>query len=150
MWGMCLQLWRLAPEEHTLLVVQHHTITDGLSRAVLARDLAVAYNAACSCSAPQWLPLPAAYVDYAAWQRKQMTPTALESELSWWKHTLKGAPALLELPTDRPRPSVMSFAGAELRFSVPVAVLHSLQQLAATHQTTLFVVLVAALQAGAP
>jgi Condensation domain len=66
---VCLQLWRLSPEQHIMLVVQHHSITDGMSLPLLGRDLAAAYTAAVHNQAPQWLPLPAAYVDYAAWQR---------------------------------------------------------------------------------
>lgn len=141
-----LQVWQLSAQEHVLLVVQHHTITDGVSLDLLARDLAAAYSAAQSRSRPQWPSLSVQYIDYAAWQRQQSTAAVLDAELEWWRQTLAGAPALLELPADRPRPSVMSFAGAEACFLTTAAVRHSLRQLAAAHKTTVFVVVLAALQ----
>ena len=141
-----LQVWQLSAQEHVLLVVQHHSITDGVSLDLLARDLAAAYSAAQSRSRPQWPSLSVQYIDYAAWQRQQSTAAVLDAELAWWRQALAGAPALLELPTDRPRPSVMSFAGAEACFHTTAAVRHSLRQLAAAHKTTVFVVVLAALQ----
>ncbi len=144
--SLWLQVWRVAPREHVLLVVQHHSITDGTSLGILSRDLAAAYNAALQRTQPQWQSLSIAYVDYAAWQRQQLAGAALEAELEWWKHTLAGAPALLELPADRLRPEAMSFAGAELSFSMPASVQRGVQALAAAQQTTTFVVLLTALQ----
>ena len=129
-----------------MLVVQHHSITDGMSLDLLARDLAAAYGAALNRRRPQWPPLSVQYVDYAAWQRRQLTGAALDAELAWWRQTLAGAPALLELPADRPRPSVMSFAGAEACFHTTAAVRQGLRQLAAAYKTTVFVVVLAALQ----
>ena len=82
-------------------------------------------------------------VDYAAWQRENLH---IEAELGWWLQNLAGAPPLLELPADRPRPDVFSFAGAELRFSLPGTTRTGLQRLAETRQTTPFVVALAALQ----
>lgn len=141
-----LQVWQLSAQEHVLLVVHHHSITDGVSLHVLARDLAAAYSAALSSSQPHWPQLSVQYIDYAAWQRQQLTGDVLDAELAWWRQTLAGAPALLELPADRPRPSVMSFAGAEACFRTTAAVRHSLRQLATAHKTTVFVVVLAALQ----
>ena len=73
-----VQLWRLSPHEHVLLIVQHHSITDGMSLAVLNRDLAAAYTAVLRNMAPQWSPLPAAYIDYAAWQRQHYSGEHLQ------------------------------------------------------------------------
>ena len=101
------------------MVVQHHSITDVISLSILGRDLSAAYRAALHRSKPQWPPLSVAYIDYAAWQRASLDTAALEAELAWWRQTLAGAPALLEWQTDRPRPSTMSFAGAQLRFAAP-------------------------------
>jgi Condensation domain len=143
----CLaQVFRLSAQEHVLMVVQHHSITDVISLNILGRDLSAAYRAALHRSKPQWPPLSVAYVDYAAWQRANLDTAALEAELAWWRQTLAGAPALLEWQTDRPRPSTMSFAGAQLRFAAPAAVSQGLQQLAAARQTTPFVVLLTVLQ----
>jgi Condensation domain len=102
------------------------------------------------CAAkPHWRPLDVAYVDYAAWQNAHLAGSALDAELAWWRQQLDGAPALLELPIDRPRPDTMSFAGADIGFELPSSAWQRLQQLAAEQQTTVFVVLLTALQAGA-
>ena len=140
-----LQVWQIMPKEHVLLVVQHHAISDGWSLGVLGRDLAAAYNAITHGTKPTWPPLPVQQVDYAVWQRQKMAPAALDEELAWWKRTLAGAPTLLSLPTDRPRPDVMSGAGGELRFSLPEHIRAGLEQLAATQQTTVFTAVAAAI-----
>jgi Condensation domain len=141
-----MQVWQLSAREHVLLIVQHHSITDGVSLGIMARELAVAYSAAVQTTAPELPPLSVAYLDYAAWQREQLSGKVLDTELAWWHQTLADAPALLELPTDRPRPSSMTFAGAMHSCSAPAAVRQGLQQLAKSRQTTEFVVLLAALQ----
>ena len=82
-------------------------------------------------------------MDYAAWQRGHMN---LEAELGWWQQKLAGAPPLLELPMDRPRPDVFSYNGDELRFSLPNAMREGLQRLAEMQQTTPFVVALSLLQ----
>ena len=143
---MIAQVWQLSAREHMLLIVQHHSITDGISLGILAHELAAAYSAALQCVPPELPPLSVAYIDYAAWQREQSSGNALEAELSWWRHALADAPGLLELPTDCPRPSSMTFAGAHHSFSAPAAVRQGLQQLAKSRQTTEFVVVLAALQ----
>ena len=142
------QVWRLSAREHVLLIVQHHSITDGISLGILGHELAAAYSAA-QQGIPADLPaLSVAYIDYAVWQRQQMSGDALEAELAWWRRTLADAPALLELPTDRPRPSSITFAGANHSFTAPAPVRRGLQQLAKSRQTTEFVVVLAALQVG--
>jgi hypothetical protein len=147
---MDLQVWQLQPGDHLLVIVQHHSITDYLSLDILSRELAEAYSAVLSSETPHWRPLKAAYVDYAAWQQAQLAGSALDAELAWWKQQLDGAPALLELPADRPRPDTMSFAGADVAFELPSSAWQHLQRLAAEQQTTIFVVLLTALQAGPP
>lgn len=146
---MNMQVWQLQPGDHLLLIVQHHSITDYLSLDILSRELAEAYSAALHAAKPHWQPLSVAYIDYAAWQHAQLSGSALDAELAWWRQQLDGAPALLELPSDRPRPSTMSFAGADIPFELPRSAWQHLQQLAAEQQTTVFVVLLTALQVGA-
>jgi Condensation domain len=142
----CAQLWRVSSREHVLLIVQHHAITDGISLAILGRDLAIAYSAALRGVSPELPLLGVTYIDYAAWQRAQHGGDAFETELAWWRQTLTGAPGLLELPVDRPRPPTRSTAGAQLTFAAPSSVSQGLQQLATAQQTTAFVVVLAALQ----
>jgi Condensation domain len=146
---MNMQVWQLQPGDHLLLIVQHHSITDYLSLDILSRELAEAYSAALRAAKPQWQPLSVAYVDYAAWQHAQLSGAELDAELAWWRQQLDGAPALLELPSDRPRPNAMSLAGADIPFELPKSAWQQLQQLAAEQQTTVFVVLLTALQVGA-
>jgi Condensation domain len=147
---MDLQVWQLQPGDHLLVIVQHHSITDYLSLDILSGELAEAYSAALRADKPPWRPVKAAYVDYAAWQQAQLAGSALDAELAWWRQQLDGAPALLELPADRPRPDTMSFAGADVAFELPSSAWQQLQQLAAEQRTTVFVVLLTALQAGPP
>ena len=99
-------LLRLDRQEHVLLLTIHHIVSDGWSTAVLFRELSALY-AAYSTGKPATLPeLSIQYVDFAAWQREWLQGEVLEKQLSYWKKQLAGAPARLELPTDRPRPAV--------------------------------------------
>ena len=140
------QVWNVSATLHILLVSMHHSITDGWSVNIMQSELAAAYTAACSGTQPGWQPLPVQVVDYAAWQRSHLQ---LEDELAWWEATLAGAPPLLELPCDRPRPDVFSHRGAHVQLTVPALTSSSIAELAAQHQTTPFVVVLTALQVGA-
>ena len=111
-------LLRLAAEEHILLLTLHHIVSDGWSQGVLRKELSALYNGF-SQGKPDTLPqLPIQYADYAAWQREWLQGEALEQQIGYWKQNLQGAPALLELPTDRPRPAVQSFQGALKRLRI--------------------------------
>ena len=138
-----LQLWTLDRLRHILLVSMHHAITDGLSITIMKTELAQAYAAVCSGAQPSWQPLPVQFADYATWQRSHLQ---LDEDLAWWTATLAGAPPLLELPYDRPRPDVFSHRGANIQLTVPGVTSSSLAQLAVQHQTTPFVVALTALQ----
>jgi len=99
------QLLRLGPEEHLLLVTQHHIISDGWSIGVLVREVAALYGAF-SQGQPNPLPaLPIQYADYAVWQRQWLQAEVLDEQVGFWRAHLAGAPGLLELPNDRPRPA---------------------------------------------
>ncbi|RYE91886.1 MAG: non-ribosomal peptide synthetase, partial [Oxalobacteraceae bacterium] len=137
------QLLRLSSDEHVLLVTQHHIISDGWSIGVLVRELSALY-AAFSQGLPDPLPaLPIQYADYAAWQRDWLQGERLERQVSFWKTQLDGAPMLLELPTDRPRPAIREHAGADVQFALPPALTVSLRALARRHGATLFMTLLA-------
>ena len=142
-------MWEIHSEQRVLLVSMHHAITDGWSATVLQNDLATAYAAAQAGSQPAWDPLPVQLVDHAAWQRAALDGKAMDTQLAWWEKALAGAPPLLELPWDRQRPDAMSFAGADLEFSMPAETGRGLLKLAAANQTTTFVVAYASLQVSA-
>src|SRR5262249_680936 len=103
---------RLGTEDHVLLLSTHHIISDGWSMGILIRELTELYECRIR-SLPSPLPdLPIQYSDFARWQRSWLTGTILENQLKYWRNQLNRAPALLHLPTDRPRPSVRHMKGA--------------------------------------
>ena len=111
-------LVRLNVEDHLLLLAMHHIISDGWSISVLVNELAQLYNAF-SIGAPSTLPnLHIQYADYAQWQRSWLTGEVFESQLDYWKKQLDGAPPILEVLTDRPRPSIQSSGGSLEHFIV--------------------------------
>lgn len=106
------RLLRLSDDEHILLLVMHHIISDGWSVEVFLRELTVLYEAFLA-GRPSPLPeLPIQYVDFAVWQREWLQGEVLDQQLAYWKQQLAEAPPGLELPTDHPRPMVQSFRGA--------------------------------------
>ncbi|HYG62668.1 MAG TPA: amino acid adenylation domain-containing protein, partial [Thermoanaerobaculia bacterium] len=106
-----LTLLRLAAREHVLLMTMHHIVSDGWSAGVLLREIAALFEAF-SAGRPSPLPeLPVQYADFASWQRSWLQGEVLESQLSYWRHQLAGAPRVLDLPLDRPRPAVQSQQG---------------------------------------
>ncbi|HEX2077932.1 MAG TPA: amino acid adenylation domain-containing protein, partial [Longimicrobium sp.] len=108
------RLVRLADDDHVLLVTMHHIVSDGWSMEVLTRELSALY-VAFRRGEPDPLPaLPVQYADYAAWQRRWVEGEVLEAQAEYWTRMLAGAPELLELPTDRPRPARQDFDGATL------------------------------------
>jgi amino acid adenylation domain-containing protein/non-ribosomal peptide synthase protein (TIGR01720 family) len=114
-------LLRLAADEHLLAAVEHHFVHDGWSFGVFLRELKALYEAAVAGGPPPLPPLPVQYADFAAWQRAWMESAAAREHLEFWRRTLAGAPPLLELPTDRPRPPVLRFHGASTRLHMPPA-----------------------------
>jgi len=105
-------LIRLAKNDHILLLTLHHIVSDGWSVGVLYRELSVLYGAFSRAQPSPLADLPIQYADFAVWQRQWLTGNILESQLSYWKKQLAGIPAVLNLPTDHPRPAVQSYRGA--------------------------------------
>jgi amino acid adenylation domain-containing protein len=135
------QLVRLADDEHILLVTQHHIISDGWSVGVLVKEMSVLY-AAFSQGQPDPLPpLAIQYADYAIWQRQWLQGDTLHRQIDFWRTHLEGAPALLELPADRPRPAVQSHAGGSVALTIPAELAAGLRSLAQRHGATLFMTL---------
>ncbi|HLK57869.1 MAG TPA: amino acid adenylation domain-containing protein, partial [Chthonomonadaceae bacterium] len=137
-------LIRMSAEEHLILLTLHHIVSDGWSQGVLTRELAALYNAFAT-GQPSPLPdLPIQYADYAAWQRNWLQGEALERQIGYWKEHLSGVQALLELPTDRPRPAVQTYQGALQRATLSPELSSALKQLGQQEGSTLFMTLLAA------
>ncbi|NHZ35817.1 non-ribosomal peptide synthetase, partial [Massilia rubra] len=138
------RLLRLGEREHVLLVTQHHIVSDGWSVGVLVREFAALYTAFRQALEDPLAPLAIQYADYALWQRDYLQGEALERQRGFWSAHLAGAPALLELPTDHPRPARQSHTGASVAFALPAALTAQLQALGQRHGATLFMVLLGA------
>jgi amino acid adenylation domain-containing protein len=145
-------LFTLADNESVLLLLMHHIVSDGWSLGPLTRDLSTAYAARCQGQAPVWKELPVQYADYALWQRELLgeggdPDSVLEQQSAFWRQAQAGAPDLLELPTDRPRPAVASYRGATVPFTVDAELHARLVEVAKARGCTLYMVLQAALAA---
>ncbi|HEX9936868.1 MAG TPA: amino acid adenylation domain-containing protein, partial [Longimicrobium sp.] len=139
-----VSLLRLGAHEHVLLLSQHHIVSDGWSMGVLYRELAALYEAYREGRESPLPELAVQYADYAAWQREQLEGEALNRQLSYWRERLAGAPALLELPTDRPRPPVRTYRGATVPVELSPELLERLQALGRSEGATLYMTLLGA------
>nr|AGS49937.1 long-chain-fatty-acid--CoA ligase [uncultured bacterium esnapd24] len=138
-------LFRVAPDDHVLLLVVHHVVGDGYSSQLMVREVAALYGAF-SRGLPSPLPeLRAQYGDFAAWQRNRLQGAAFEKQVAYWTERLRGAPPLLEIPADRVRPPMHGHAGGSEPLEVPAGVADGLRALARAEGATLFNVLLAAL-----
>ena len=117
-------LFQLDSTEYVFLLTAHHIIFDGWSTGVFVQELATLYTAFSTNTAAQKvleLPqLPIQYTDFAVWQRQWLELEGLAEQLSYWKQQLEGAPTLLELPTDRPRPAIQTNRGGHQQFTLPL------------------------------
>ncbi|WP_405783771.1 amino acid adenylation domain-containing protein [Streptomyces sp. NBC_00859] len=143
-------LFMVAPDEHVLVLVVHHIAGDGESMAPLSRDLVAAYRARLEGVAPRWEPLTVQYADYALWQETLLGDvhdphSRLSEQLAYWKTQLSGVPQPLQLPTDRPRPSVASHRGDRVEFVIEPDLYASLESLARRENATVSMVLQGAL-----
>ncbi|OBQ53054.1 hypothetical protein A4U61_02155 [Streptomyces sp. H-KF8] len=146
---------RLYTDEHghqTLVLLLHHIAADGWSLDRLLDDLNTACTARTQGHQPPWQPLPVQYADYTLWQHRTLgDPTDPDSllthEITHWRKELEGAPQLLDLPTDRPRPSRPSHRGAVTRVALSAAAHEALVRLGTQNDATLFMTLHAVLAA---
>ncbi|NTW02101.1 MAG: AMP-binding protein, partial [Oscillochloris sp.] len=145
-----VRLVRLAADDHLVILVLHHIITDGWSSGVLIREIGAFYSAFVEGQLASLPQLPIQYADYAVWQRAWLQASdgeresPLQTQLAYWKQQLRGAPPLLELPTDRPRPPIQSFAGAFQSFVLPIELSTKLRELCRQTGATMFMTVLAA------
>jgi amino acid adenylation domain-containing protein/non-ribosomal peptide synthase protein (TIGR01720 family) len=144
------RLVRSGPLDHTLVVVAHHIAVDGESFGPLFRDLTTAYAVRSEGGAPAWEPLPVQYADYTLWQRDllgdETDPDSLSArQLAYWRETLADLPQPLAMPTDRPRPRVMSPDGDRIPFAIDPELLGAVEKLAGQADTTVSMVMHSAL-----
>ena len=135
---------RLAERRHWLLLTLHHIAADGRSLEILLQELAAFYREQVSGVPANLPPLPLQYADFAAWQHSLAGAAQWQHELDHWRKQLAGAPAVLGLPTDHPRPALRSHRGAHLAFELPADVTHALHAVAQGSSTTLFMTLLGA------
>ncbi|WP_369929417.1 amino acid adenylation domain-containing protein [Xanthomonas sp. NCPPB 2632] len=138
------RLLKLATNEHLLLLTMHHIVSDGWSMGILVQEIGEAYAAIREGREYVTTALPIQYADYAQWQRRRLEGAGMARQLAWWKKHLDDAPALLPLPTDRPRPGVQSYRGSGVGFRLDAATTTALHALARSHGATLHMVLHAA------
>ncbi|GGK36819.1 amino acid adenylation domain-containing protein [Nocardia camponoti] len=143
-------LYRVGHNDHLLLVVLHHISGDGWSVAPLARDLMVAVAARAEDAAPEWVPLPVQYADFALWQREILgsetdPESPVSKQLSHWAGALAGLPDQLDLPFDRPRPLRRDAGGDTVAFTIAPDIRRAASELAAARGVSMFMVLHAAL-----
>ncbi|CCH94319.1 McnC protein [Microcystis aeruginosa PCC 9432] len=134
----------LSETEHLLLVCMHHIVSDGWSMEVFLQELTSLYNAYIQGLSSPLNPLSIQYGDFTLWQRQWLQGEVLQQQLDYWQKQLAGAPALLSLPTDRPRPNQQSFAGGHLPFSLSWELTEKLTQLTQEQGVTLFMTLLTA------
>jgi amino acid adenylation domain-containing protein len=139
-----VRLLRLHDNAHILLLTLHHIICDGWSIGILLDELSTNYHAYLTETALVKPSLALQYADYASWQRNWLKGAVLSTQLSYWREHLAGAPDLLLLPIDRPRPLVSSSRGATYLFSLPASLAEALKALSRRLQVTLFMTLFAA------
>lgn len=135
-------LYRLSPQNHILLIVIHHIISDGWSTNIFYGELATLYTSAVRGEKVVLPPLPAQYADYAVWQRQWLQGETLAQHLAYWRTQLAAAPAL-ELPTDYPRPAQLTHDGARVSTLIPPELSAGLNKLSRRAHVTLFMTMLA-------
>jgi amino acid adenylation domain-containing protein len=141
-----VNLLRLEPHEHALLLNMHHIVSDGWSMGILVSELTTLYQSFLSHN-PSPLPdLPVQYADYAVWQRQWLQGESLATQIAYWRQQLAGALSTIDLPTDRPRPPLPTSRGAIYTFTIPQSLLAQLVSLSRSERVTLFMTLLAAFQ----
>ncbi|MET0317727.1 MAG: amino acid adenylation domain-containing protein, partial [Rhodococcus fascians] len=145
-----IRLLEVSPESHVLVFVVHHIAADGFSMGPLTRDVMTAYAARTAGDRPQWQPMDVQYADYTLWQRSVLgseddASSLVSAQIDYWRSQLSGLPDQIDLPFDHARPDVASYRGRTTQFSVSPSLHRSLEELAREHDSTVFMVVHAAL-----
>ena len=140
------KLIRLAEKEYLLCFVVDHIVADGLSMAIFVTEFQSLYRLQTAHEGRPLDPLPVQYLDYVQWERNRFEQGVLEPHIKYWKDKLAGLPALLQLPTDRPRPPVQTSNGARLIEQLPPEFSARVKALARSQRATPFIVMLAAFQ----
>jgi len=135
---------RLADEEHVGLLTMHHIVSDGWSTGILVRELVALYVGFCAGRSSPLPALPIQYADFAQWQRQWLRGEVLKTQVAYWKERLAGAPALIDLPADLPRPAVQTFRGAHQTLVLPKSLKDGFKALGRQEGVTLFMAMLAA------
>ncbi|MEM9163031.1 MAG: condensation domain-containing protein, partial [Cyanobacteria bacterium P01_F01_bin.4] len=138
-------LVRLKSDQHVLLFTMHHIASDGWSMGIFKHELSVLYQAYAQGQANPLPELPIQYADFAQWQRQWLSGQVLDTQLNYWKQQLAGAPPVLALPTDHPRPAQPAHRGSHVAFTLPPALTDGLKALSQKQGATLYMTLLAAL-----
>ncbi|WP_038094811.1 condensation domain-containing protein, partial [Tumebacillus flagellatus] len=139
-------LLQLADEEHVLLLNMHHIVSDGWSMNVLMQEFVSLYGALAAGQTPTLAELPIQYADYATWQREWLEGDVLDEQMAYWKEQLGGELPVLQLPTDRPHPSVQTYRGQTELFTLPAELAKALRSLSRRQGATMFMTLLGAFQ----
>lgn len=137
-------VFRLAADDHVVVLNSHHIATDEVSKRVLLSDLSALYGAFCAGLPSPLEPLALSYADYAAWQRAEAEHGKLGADLAWWEEVLSSAPEAIDLPLDHPRPAQASYRGAKHRSFLDNEVLGALKAMARRERATTFMALLGA------
>ncbi|MET8690385.1 amino acid adenylation domain-containing protein [Streptomyces sp. NPDC004732] len=132
---------RLADDDHVLVVTMHHIVSDGWSVEVLIDELGRLYRETATGVPADLSAIDLQYADFAVWQRAWMSGGVLEGHLAYWRGVLEGAPSVLRLPVDRPRPVVQSQRGAVVEFGLPEELVAGLEGVGRGQGVTLFMAL---------
>lgn len=138
------RLLRYRAEAHIFLCTMHHVVTDAWSMQIFAKELFALYEAFSKGRPSPLPPLPIGYGDYSEWQLEWFGTDKVQQELTYWKSRLEGAPAVLDLPTDRPRPAEQTFDGASQYVPISSDIIAGIKMVAARYRATPFMVLLAA------
>ncbi len=143
---MRVRLLKLSQNNHVLLVIMHHIISDGWSTGIFVEELTHCYSAYIDNKTPVLSVLPIQYADYAIWQNHWLNGQELKRQLAYWQEQLADSPPLLELPTDQPRPAEQTFNGRSIALEISNDVLKQIQTFCQEHSVTTYMFLLASMQ----